>query len=258
MSENACGGASSSSTDTDKDSSVECPTCGRTDFASDRGMRLHHAKAHGESIAGVGVCCDSCGESFRKPEQRANNHEHHYCSKACHNNHIALRGERGELEKPDHLTPMYGEDNPAWKGGKASIECDLCGVEFERPPCEVDMYDHNFCSSDCRVEWMKERMAGENHPQWKGGHENYYGANWLRQRRKALDRDNYTCQRCQTHQDSLDRSLEVHHLKRIAWFKKNYDKPEWFERGNDLKNLISLCRDCHNKWEGIPLRPQSD
>lgn len=32
---------------------IRCPTCGRTDFASERGMKTHHTKTHGEPIVGV-------------------------------------------------------------------------------------------------------------------------------------------------------------------------------------------------------------
>ena len=34
------------------DESTVCPTCDRSDFASERGMKTHHAKSHGESLIG--------------------------------------------------------------------------------------------------------------------------------------------------------------------------------------------------------------
>jgi 5-methylcytosine-specific restriction endonuclease McrA len=220
-------------------------------------MKIHHKKSHGESIAGVEVVCDNCGEVTTKSKTRYEEMDHYYCGEECFEEHIKMRGENGELQEPDWIDPMYGDENPAWKGGDVSTECDTCGKTVERPPSEINKYENNFCSPDCRVEWMETEMAGEKHPQWKGGHAQYYGANWLRQRRKALKRDHHTCQRCKKEESELPRSLEVHHLKRIEWFKKRYDKPEWYERGNDLDNLISLCRSCHNDWEGIPLRPES-
>jgi len=253
MSESACGGASSDSSASDKDS-LECPTCGKSDFANRRGMKVHHKKTHGESLAGKRLVCDNCSNEFVEESlQRAEKQDHHYCSRECFEEHMKVRDDTVD---PVWLEPMYGEDNPAWKGGSVALECDTCGDSYKRPPSEVEKYDNHFCSKPCRAEWMKKRMSAEKHPQWKGGHADYYGANWNRQRRKALERANDTCERCQTHTDSLQKSLEVHHLKRIAWFKENYDKPKWYQRANDLSNLVVLCRDCHNEWEGIPVRPQ--
>lgn len=97
-------------------------------------------------------------------------------------------------------------------------------------------------------------QPGQEHFNWKGGHEKYYGANWEEQRDKALERDDHTCQRCKTQESFDGRNLSVHHRKRLGWFKEEYDAPEWWERGNDLDNLITLCEPCHGKWEFIPLQ----
>lgn len=46
-----------------------------------------------------------------------------------------------------------------------TVECDFCGVEFERIPSEIDKYDHHFCCREHYGLWLR----GKNHPMWKGG-----------------------------------------------------------------------------------------
>jgi 5-methylcytosine-specific restriction endonuclease McrA len=43
--------------------------------------------------------------------------------------------------------------------------------------------------------------------------------------------------------------LDVHHIKPAQAF----DDPT---ARNAMENLVTLCRSCHKKWEGIPLRPE--
>jgi len=73
-----------------------------------------------------------------------------------------------------------------------------------------------------------EFKSGELNPHWKGGTEHYRGEDWEEQRKKALERDNSTCQRCGDATDT------VHHII-------PYSESE----NNSLDNLISLCKRCH-------------
>jgi len=282
MSESACGGASDSRTDCDKDLSYPCNTCSaqfrsrykrdkhleqsdcgftcltcdRDDFASKQGMKAHHKRTHNESISGILTTCDYCGNQIKKTKGRYENQDNHYCDQSCfgkHRKELWNKGEKHPREGSDGLT---GSDNPAWEGGKAKFECDTCGKVSERAKCELENTENNFCSPKCRVKWMETRMSGESHPQWKGGHAKYYGENWQKQRNKALKRDNHTCRACGASKEELQKSPDVHHLKRIMWYKNQYDSPEWWERANELENLITLCRSCHQRWEGIPLKPE--
>ena len=52
--------------------------------------------------------------------------------------------------------------------------------------------------------------------------------------KKALERDDFTCQKCKL-QDKTVRTLEIHHIT-----------PLIFEGRDELNNLITLCRDCHH------------
>jgi len=53
-------------------------------------------------------------------------------------------------------------------------------------------------------------------------------------RRKTLERDNFTCQKCKR-EDKTGNSLEVHHII-----------PLYVEEKDELDNLITLCNDCHH------------
>lgn len=89
-------------------------------------------------------------------------------------------------------------------------------------------------------------QPGELHHRWKGGVDEYYGDNWMCQRRKALRRDDYECQRCgitqSEHRDQTDIGLDVHHQRPIRTFQSP-------ESANTLDNLVTLCRSCHNTVE---------
>ena len=54
---------------------------------------------------------------------------------------------------------------------------------------------------------------------------------WDKKRRRILKRDDYTCQHCR----ATNKPLDVHHLT----YKHLFKEP--------LKDLISLCRDCHDR-----------
>ena len=62
---------------------------------------------------------------------------------------------------------------------------------------------------------------------------------WARLRRRALDRDNWRCVRCESPLD-----LEVHHIQALA------------DGGAalDLANVETLCRDCHIDQHADPER----
>lgn len=92
--------------------------------------------------------------------------------------------------------------------------------------------------------------SGSEHYAWKENPESVdYGDNWFHQRIAARERDGNTCQICGKEAD--DRNLDVHHITPV----RKYDSPE---DANELDNLITLCRKCHFRWEGIELKPQTD
>lgn len=91
--------------------------------------------------------------------------------------------------------------------------------------------------------------TGEDNPAWAGGYGDYYGPNWHEKRRRALARDDYECAACGVteaeHRERFNSGLEVHHIIPAREF-------EWDEEMNRLNNLVTLCIQCHQKYEQLP------
>ena len=84
--------------------------------------------------------------------------------------------------------------------------------------------------------------TGDKRYNWSGGCRNYYGDNWLVNRAKALERDNFVCQSCGVAKDKMRRTPDVHHI--IAF--KNFIN---YTEANHISNLVTLCQKCHHKAE---------
>lgn len=143
-----------------------------------------------------------------------------------------------ELEDRESLRELY-------------IEQDLSGH---------DIADKLGCDQKSVYRWInkhdlsktpKPHRPGEENPQYKDGHRNY-GPGWEPLREEIRERDE-VCQGCgmtrDKHREMYDADLHVHHIKPAREFDKH--DPEM----NSEDNLIALCQPCHNKWEGIPLKP---
>lgn len=103
-----------------------------------------------------------------------------------------------------------------------------------------------------RLHWfgIEERhtIAGDGNWQYK------YGSDWRTQRRRALERADYRCERCGNteaeHRDRyLDRTrgvafgLDVHHRVRVGLYRR-WDVASVAD-ANRLSNLEVLCQACH-------------
>lgn len=210
-----------------------CPTCGDP-YTSERAVKLHHKRTHGESLSYTTATCEYCGCEFEYKWHKRPNPT--YCDEDCR--------DKGQV----------GERGSNWRGGKETVVCECCEDTFKVDPHKSD--SAKYCSEACFGAAHREEMVGENNPSWSGGKVRYYGKNWTRQRRKRREYDNYTCQDCGVSEDELGCELSVHHIIPLREFKDKYDSPKWYNKGNDLDNLVSFCEACHKKWEGIPLRPQ--
>lgn len=165
----------------------------------------------------VELTCPACGQKFKVVPSRKESRK--YCSTEC-----KYKNWSG---KPEN---------------KIKINCDWCGKEFERIPAKAGRRNHDFCSKECYHKWQSRHMSGENNYRWKGGGNLYYGPNWERQKRKALKRDNHTCQRCEADENGM--KLHVHHIVPFRKFGT-----EDYKKANRLENLITLCRKCHMELE---------
>lgn len=228
------------------------------------------------------VECDNCGEMHYKRPAKIENRDHVFCSRECYHEfgRPDMRGENNPNPSTGKVTiecdwcgdefevypyraddarfcstecdgkfkeGITGEEHPRWKGGPPAHTCQNCGDTFER--YDTVGRDCEYCSKECYREASEEIFADDGNPAWRGGYRTYYGPNWDEQREKALKRDDYTCQDCEQHADDMDRSPDVHHKKRLGWFKEEYDDPEWWEKANALDNLVTLCESCHMKVE---------
>jgi len=204
-----------------------CDKCGRT-FPTERGFSSHMSKVHDIQMH-VEVECGQCGVVDVVEPWRARQSENYYCSNKCNG----------------HATGPEAE--------RITLECVVCGDDYPVEPYRAET--SITCGEECRYKYMAEYMRGEDNPSYIDGGASYYGPNWKEQRQKRRERDEYTCQYCGEDLSNMGQEPDVHHLKRINWFKKNYDGPRWYEKGNRIGNLRTTCKECHGRWEGVPVSP---
>lgn len=90
----------------------------------------------------------------------------------------------------------------------------------------------------------KGKLVGENHPHYgqpwagRGEHHNRWtGGCWAYWRKKALERDDYTCQHCDLRDEEI---IQVDHIQPLKGVSRHTIGDH-----NNLENLISLCPNCH-------------
>lgn len=169
-------------------------------------------------IKRLSVSCLTCDVQFQVIESRKNTAK--YCSRKCLGK---ANGKRASVQLRKRI----------------NVNCTQCQEVLERKPS--GLREWNFCNTTCMAIYYENSgaFAGKNNGAWLGGDENYYGPNWLSQRRKARKRDNYICQECGVTELHYGKELSVHHKKR---FKEFFG--DWFQ-ANKIDNLESLCEPCH-------------
>lgn len=183
------------------------------------------------------IKCEFCGkEKLKRPCEIES--EHLFCSNTCRNSWMKGRKHsRKTREKMSESQKRIGNRPPQKGKSPILIECSNCGTKFKRRVCCIRRAKYSFCSNECKFDWFQ----GEKHPHWRNGQWcKRKGPGWLNQRRKALRRDDHTCQICGTKE--TDRGLDVHHIIPFIRFE-NYIE------ANKIDNLVTLCRACHGKIE---------
>lgn len=132
---------------------------------------------------------------------------------------------------------------------RVTLTCENCGEEFEAIESQSGK---KYCDRSCYFDAL-DMPSGEEHWSWKATPEHRpAGEAWERLREEVRSRDGYTCQMCGREESDMDRTLDVHHLKRV----RDMDGPRAAE-GTDPDLLVSLCRSCHRRAERYaPLLPE--
>ncbi|WP_254535924.1 HNH endonuclease [Halomarina litorea] len=106
------------------EASSNCPTCGRDDFASERAMKSHHARMHGESLVELvekEFDCRWCEESFSRELREAEQRE--FCSRSC--------AAKASHEQRDEHTYSLSSDARERVLERDGHTCQRCGCDVE-------------------------------------------------------------------------------------------------------------------------------
>lgn len=110
---------------------------------------------------------------------------------------------------------------------KPNCACVICNKPLHRPRCRLNIKEPT-CSSKCYKIWHSMRLAGPNHPAYRGDDGRGYKDFTAEIKRRVRERDGSHCVLC-----GGTRRLVAHHI--------NYDK-----KNPSADNLITICRECHN------------
>lgn len=166
------------------------------------------------------LTCEFCGDSYYvKPCKRD---QTRFCSRECMMEHQKNRvsktceycGDEYEVKasRSEQTRFCSRSCKDTWKRKEYSnheiVECAVCGCELKRKPWEVANTDRYYCSFKCQGRWMSANQNGADNPNWRGGFEHEFGANWFEMRDAVIDRDQI-CQACG--EDGSSTFLDVHH-----------------------------------------------
>lgn len=128
-------------------------------------------------------------------------------------------------------------DLPSKTCVKILIKCDICGDYKEiryRDYIEFCCDGFCCCSQSCKSKYKSYLKYGDNYIQNNfNNRKNIDG--YCEFIKEVLNRDNYTCQRCQ----KTTNDLHVHHLDGFNWC---------IDKRIDCTNGITLCKACHNDF----------
>ena len=196
------------------------------------------------------VTCPICRKEFKTSVKRPAK----YCCKECYK--LALENKRLEKSQMtsrcikcgkeikykhkycDECRSIAANERSKKLRNRIKTKCAYCGNELEIIPALMKSNRNHFCNVDCMSKYYSDHYSGENSPTWKGGKRHYFG-NWLKMRRLALERDNFTCQLCGVKQEDWHKELDVHHIMNYREFDDKFE-------ANKLENLICLCNKCHS------------
>ena len=188
------------------------------------------------------VNCRICNKVIYTNKTHALSSHGVYCSNEC-------RKKRYELKCVICDRKFYSDKNvtkhcsqkcvtEAARAKLVDIECYSCKKKFRRPSFTIPEGKRIFCSTRC----CNRQFSIEN--------PNRYGSRWSTIRRKRLEIDDYTCQKC--NKRTFEKyALNVHHIIPIEEFDN-------LDEANRLDNLQTLCYECHMEHHGRSLVKNED
>ena len=136
-------------------------------------------------LSGYFINCENCGKEVYKTKSQYNKAKHHFCSTKCqrgfdhkktHENRTCeICGESFHVSKKSTQrfcsvgcqniwqTQQTGIKNPRFLGELTN--CDYCGNEFYIQKHRIGLYEHKFCSKECRKTWHAEVFSQDE--EWK-------------------------------------------------------------------------------------------
>ena len=216
--------------------------------------------------------CKNCGEPFLS--EKYNNDE--FCSRSC-----SQKGKLNNFNTFNKTVETDKSNHSQWKGGYVTnnistydeyapqinwceevrrnsedknileVKCAYCGKWYI--PTYISIWNRIlalngqlnnsesrlYCSENC-----KQECPIYNQKVWPKGFKLATSREIQPElRQMVLKRDNYTCQKCNKHQDKLKTGLHCHHLEGIRW--------EPLESA-DMDKCITLCKDCHKAVHKLP------
>lgn len=208
------------------DTSIVCETCGKEHYPhkySRENPRFCSQRCFGDSISQkVTIICKVCSKPFKVPPSQVGLRK--CCSRAC--------------SSQEHIKRFTGTNNPNYNGG-VIVECAECSQKIRRNVSQLGVSERFFCDKYCMGNWMSENNTNNKNPNWKKGlyltHSKRTNKEYQDWRLAVYERDNFTCQACGYDKGGI---LQAHHIKSFTFFK---------ELRYDIKNGITLCKDCHRK-----------
>lgn len=232
---------------------TKCPTCGRDDFSSKKGMRTHHKLSHGESVTET-ITCEYCEESFEVLPYRVESENKKYCSSECQHSAQKRRTSSVCLECGSEFEHLKSEIRKFCSWGcrnlglqnRVKSECKWCESVFEHRKSK----DRKFCSVGCTERWFasedKPTSNGRGEEHWAyrgGGGSKWYGPNWNDSKRIAKER----VDECEHEKCSSEKDLQCHHIVPFRYFIS--DDGVDYESANDTENLMMVCPKHHTKMD---------
>jgi len=182
--------------------------------------------------------CKGCGkEYFPSPKHR---NRSKFCSLECYKNTPKTEEFKKKLSIYHKGKPKIfnRKENRVYPDSRIEKECGECGKKIKVYQSKIKHYKNTFCSTKCRLAYLKRLVSGKNNYRWNGGFCKYNGSVWKKISKQIKERDKYICQSCFEKLKSED--LIVHH--RIQKKKGGLDIPA---------NLIALCKSCHMRIHNL-------